>query len=232
MTDISHLLSSHSLKQVVQVSTRSSATLDLTITNLSNLYGIPQTLAPLGSSDNNIVAWTPCSENANHRSYAKPVKRFIRRYPRSGAFGRWVTAHDWFGELGPNPKVNDLTVSFTSHLLEAIDRIFPLKTVKCHPSDKPWITPAIKKLMKDRQKAFHNHNIPMWRSLRHKVQHKITERKKSFYKNRAQHLRKNDCRKWWKIINKMSGKSEKTKPFSLERDGEILNDLQLAKQRP
>ena len=26
----------------------------------------------------------------------------------------------------------------------------------------------------------------------------------------------------------MSGKSEKTKPFSLEREGEILNDLQLA----
>ena len=26
----------------------------------------------------------------------------------------------------------------------------------------------------------------------------------------------------------MSGKSEKTKPFSLGRDGEILNDLQLA----
>ena len=141
---------------------------------------------------------------------------------------RWVTAHDWFGELGPNPTVDDLTVSFTSHLVEAIDRIFPLKTVKCHPSDKPWITPAIKKLIKDRQKAFHNHNNPLWRSLRHKVQHVITERKKSFYKNKAQHLRKNDCRKWWKIINKMSGKSKKTRPFCLERDREILNDLQLS----
>ena len=136
--------------------------------------------------------------------------------------------HDRFGELGPNPTVDDLTVSFTSHLVEAIDRIFPLKTVKCHPSDKPWITPAIKKLIKDRQKAFHNHNIPLWRSLRHKVQHVITERKKSFYKIKAQHLRKNDCRKWWKIINKISGKSEKTKTFSLERDGKILNDLQLS----
>ena len=56
---------------------------------------------------------------------------------------RWVTAHDWFGELGPNPTVDDLTVSFASHLVETIDRIFPLKTMKCHPTDKAWITPAI-----------------------------------------------------------------------------------------
>ena len=37
--------------------------------------------------------------------------------------------------------------------------------------------PAIKKLIKDRQKVFHNNNIPLWRSLRYKVQHEITERK-------------------------------------------------------
>ena len=78
------------------------------------------------------------------------------------------------------------------------------------------------------ESRFHNHNISLCQSLRYKVQHEITEGEKVFYKNKAQHLRKNDCRKWWKIINKMSGKSEKTKPFSLERDGEILNDLPLS----
>ena len=33
---------------------------------------------------------------------------------------------------------------------------------------------------------------------------------------------------WWKIINKMSGKPGTTKPFTLERDGEILNNSRLA----
>ena len=158
----------------------------------------------------------------------KFVKRRIRRYPRSGveALGRWIATHVWFGELGTNQTVDDLTSSFSSHLTEAINRIFPPITVKWHQTDKLWITPSIKKLIKDRQKAFHNHNIPLWKSLRYKVQEEIKQRKKSFYKKKVQHLKSSDSRKWWKIINKMSGKPETTKPFTLERDGEILNNLQ------
>ena len=226
--DIANILSSHNLKQVVKVHTRGTAILDLIITNQPNLYEPPQVLAPLGSSDHNIVTWSPNLKNTNSQERTKSVKRCIRRYPRSGieALGRWIATHDWFGELGTNHTVDDLTSSFSSHLTEAINRIFPPITVKCHQTDKPWITPGIKKLIKDRQKAFHNHNIPVWKSLRYKVQEEIKQRKKSFYKNNVQHLKNSDSRKWWKIINKMSGKPGTTKPFTLERDGEILNNLQ------
>ena len=37
-----------------------------------------------------------------------------------------------------------------------------------------------------------------------------------------------DSRTWWRTINKMSGKSNKSKSFSLECNGEKLNDEQLA----
>ena len=124
--------------------------------------------------------------------------------------------------------VDDLATSFTSQFVQAIDRIFPPKLVKFHHSDKPWVTPAIKTLIRDRQKAFHSRNNPLWLSLRRKVQYEIRERKKSFYKNKVQHLRNTDSRRWWKMVNKMSGKPEKTKYFSLERIGETLNDEQLA----
>ena len=90
------------------------------------------------------------------------------------------------------------------------------------------VTPAIKTLIRDRQKAFHSGNNPLWLSLRRKVQKEIAKRKKSFYKNKVQHLRNTDSRRWWKTINKMSGKPNKPKSFSLECNGEILNDQQLA----
>ena len=41
------------------------------------------------------------------------------------------------------------------------------KDEKCNRGDKPWITPAIKLLIKDRQQAFHSQNLPLWRTLRH-----------------------------------------------------------------
>ena len=96
---------------------------------------------------------------------------------------------------GPTPTADDFTAAFTSQLTGAVDRKFPLKTLKCNHSGKPWIAPAIKLLIKDRQKAFHSPNLPLWRSLRHKVQ----QRKKAYYKNKVQHLRKDDCRRWWEL---------------------------------
>ena len=93
-------------------------------------------------------------------------------------------------------NVDDLPTSFSSSVVQAIDRIFPAKLVKRHHTDKPWITPTIKSLIRDRQKAFHSGNIPLWQSLRRKIHHEIERRKKSFYKNNVQQLKTTDCRKW------------------------------------
>ena len=103
-----------------------------------------------------------------------------------------MATHAWFGELYSNASVDDLATSFTSHIVQAVDRMFPPKTVRVRPSDKPWITPDIKKLICDRQKAFHNHNVFLWQSLRRNVKSAISERKQSFYKNKVQHLKKED----------------------------------------
>ena len=129
---------------------------------------------------------------------------------------------------GPTPTADDFTAAFTSQLTGAVDRTFPLKTLKCNHSCKPWITPAIKLLIKDRQKAFHSRNLPLRRSLRHKVQQEIAERKKAYYKNKVQHLRKDDCRRWWGTVNRLTGRSEKASSYSLECDGKVLNEMELA----
>jgi hypothetical protein len=153
----------------------------------------------------------------------------MRCYPHSSinAFGRWasIPCHEWFQALNSNctPAHDELASSFTLDLVEAMNRIFPLKTVKIHPSDKPWVTSTMKNLIKTRQKAFHDGNLRLWRNLRNKVQHAISMRKKSFYNTKARQLKKNDNRKWWTIINKLSGKAVKNKSFSLTRDGETLD---------
>jgi UV DNA damage repair endonuclease len=100
--EIRSLTTSQNLKQVVDQPTRESAILDLILTNLHNLYDRPNVLAPLGSSDHNIVLWLPSVDNIpSHNIQAKPVKSLVRRYPRSGidAFGRWATTHNWFCDL-------------------------------------------------------------------------------------------------------------------------------------
>jgi len=219
----------HSLKQVVKVPTRNSAILDLIITNMQNLYENPSALAPLGSSDHNIVHWRPRTV-IKEPSHDKPMKRQVRRYPQSGmdALGRWLSTHNWFGDLDSNASVDDLTTSFTIQLTDAIDRIFPVKSIKIHKTDKPWMTPQIKLLINDRQKAFHSGNNVAWRSLKYKVQQVITNTKRSYYKNKVKHLKQEDCRKWWGAINQMSGRTASASEFVLEKDGKTIRGKELA----
>ena len=92
--DLHNPASNHSLKQVVHLPTRGSAILDLIATNLHNLYEKPYILAPLSTSDHNIVHWLLLTKDAINTlsPKPKPIKHLVRRYPRSGieVFGRWA----------------------------------------------------------------------------------------------------------------------------------------------
>ena len=224
----SNLTRSLSLKQVVSAPTRGSSILDLIVTDLQDFYDKPYILAPLGSADHNIVRWVPNKVDAITKP--KPIKRLIRRYPLSAlnSFGRWASTHQWFSNLGPSPSVDDLANSFSSQVSTAFDSLIPLKSVRfCH-SDKPWMSVSIKKLINDRQRAFHGGDVLQWRTLKYKVQTEITVRKKEYYKTKVQHLKKDDCRKWWQVVNKLSGRSQKCTKLTFEKEGELLSDLELA----
>ena len=54
-----------------------------------------------------------------------------------------------------------------------IDLYLPTKTVKIHQTDKPWITPLMKKLISQRQAAFATGNTLKWRELRNRVKREI-----------------------------------------------------------
>ena len=100
-----------------------------------------------------------------------------------------------------------------------MDRIFPLKTFNCNHSDKPWITSAIKLLIKDRKKSLSQSKLaPV----------AVTKAQSTTRNCRVQHLRKDDCRRWWGAVNRLTIRSEKASSYSLECDGKVLNDMELA----
>ena len=94
-----------------------------------------------------------------------------------------------------------LANSFTEKINFAIDRIFPIQTVKIHHTDKQWMTPNFKKtLVNLRQQAFHSGNKDLWRH-RIKVRNEIRRNKRAYYENKVK-----NPKKWWTHINQMSGK--------------------------
>ena len=206
--DICDLLIHQNLKQTVRTPTRGEHVLDLIVTNLHELYNEPSIIAPLSTSDHNVVKWTP-SASEGVRSHGKNTsKKHVRRFPQSArdAFGRWCNNHTWFADVKNPESCSELASSFSKHLSSAIDRIFPIKMVKIHFTDKPWMTPSLKQLINKRQRAFHSGDRDLWRHYRSKVKKEILLKKRSFYSNKVQHLKSCNSKKWWDSFKLISGK--------------------------
>ena len=57
-----------------------------------------------------------------------------------------IVKQDWRNNVFVHPcSVNELASSFTQNISQAMEIFFPNSVVKCHYSDKPWITSSISK---------------------------------------------------------------------------------------
>ena len=220
--EICDLLIHQNLKQIVRTPTRGEHVLDLIVTNLPELYNEPSIIAPLGTSDHNVVKWTS-SASGSARSHGKSIsKKHVRRFPQSArdAFGRWCNNHTWFADVENPRSCSELASFFSQDISSAIDRIFPTKIVKIHCSDKPWMIPSLKQLINERQRAFHSGDRDLWRHYRSKVKKEISLKKRSFYRNKVQHFKSCNPKKWWDSVKLLSGrKNTSNNAIRIEKDG-------------
>ena len=183
--DIMPLLRGNDLKQIVDFHTRGRATLDLIITNMKAQYKAPTPYSPIGKSDHSCVLWNPKSRKPQNVIRTKVTRPFPDDKVR--AFGRWIQGLSWdevYCCSGTQNKID----KFYSVLNKGIGLYFPIKHVKMHVSDKPWMTHKIKNLIKKRQKAFASHSHSKWRRLKSNVKTEIDKAKLCFYANRSRKL--------------------------------------------
>ncbi|KAL4004258.1 R-spondin 3 [Sarotherodon galilaeus] len=63
--------------------------------------------------------------------------------------------HDWETLCEPHLKgINELIECITEYITFYIDSIFPARTVRCYPNNKPLVTEDIKSLLNDKNGAF------------------------------------------------------------------------------
>ena len=231
--DVTNILTNHTLKQLVREPTRGNSVLDLVISNLASYYNKPVVSAHLGSSDHCSVHWVPNPNYGSSKLTAKKKVVKMRRFPESALneFGRWVSAHNWFAHSCAVDylPVDSLTTSFSDDLCNAINIYVPAKSVKIHPTDKPWMSAEIKSLILERQRACHSGSNERWRLLRNKVRMAICKRKKEFFARKVKSLKTSDPRSWWSLVSKLAGKSSTHSELSYpDEHGNIISGKTLA----
>ncbi len=78
-----------------------------------------------------------------------------------------------------------------------------------------------------RQHAYSSGNIDLWRHYKSKVKSAIQLQKKNFYSEKVRHLKKSDCRTWWKLVNQLSGRSNTKSSIHFDKNGTILTNDEL-----
>ena len=141
------LCNSFSFKQIVKNATRGSNILDKIFTNISKFYDVPEVVPPLGFSDHNSVLLNPLNHRRISRSFrmvrdARPSNRRLITEALSSV--NWSPMY----HLG---SCDEQFQYFSSLVDGIVDKYLPLKCIKSDSSDKPWITPEIKRLISKRQ---------------------------------------------------------------------------------
>ena len=174
--NVDDICNSCKLDQVVQVPTRKDATLDLILTNMNNeFYKPPYTLPSICKSDHLCVIYEPSGVQK-----VKTIKKkiTIRQFKKSAIilFGAWLTSFDW-NYLVMIQDVDQKVTYFFTIMWAMIDKFFPLVELVITNNDKEWMTPEIKHLMNERQKAHLNKKFDLSKYLSNKVAKEIKKAK-------------------------------------------------------
>ncbi|CAB3981745.1 Hypothetical predicted protein, partial [Paramuricea clavata] len=103
-----------------------------------------------------------------------------------------------------------------------MDETIPERTVRMHPSDKPWMTSFIKTKIKARQRAFSRTDHVRYEQLCVTISRLISEAKTSYYRSKAKDLRTTNSAKWFKSIFSLLGIKNGNNPLGKTSDDNIL----------
>ena len=154
------------LRQIVTKFTHRRKILDVIMTDMSPLYGIPDIVPAVPPdnphvgvpSDHSTVVATPLTHESVGRS-RDYVTRTYRPLPQSGIseFGQWICAEDW-GDITDMGNPTQQVQEFENIVNKKFESIFPQKSVKINPNvDKSFYTADLKKLDRQVKREYRKH---------------------------------------------------------------------------
>ena len=203
------------MNQIVKFPTRGHNTLDVICVPL-NMHFVSfsvQKLPPLGRSDHCAILL-----RTETRQIIKKTITLRDYSPKHSAhFAESISLINWKKIFCGLRDVNDMAEIFQLNLKYVFDDSFPTKTVTVSSRDPPWVTPHVKFLMKQKDRAYHKGKIFHYMSFRERLIQAIKSSKQKYYQDVTN---KNPKRRWAHINNIV-----KPKQSSLTLTQEKINEI-------
>ncbi|XP_068162187.1 uncharacterized protein [Antennarius striatus] len=224
--DFNHVTLDSSLPTMVQCvdcPTRKNRTIDLFYTNAKEAYTATP-LPPLGKSDHNLVYLQP--------TYIPLVKRLpattrqVRRWsPEEEEMLRnCFQTTDWDVIVGSHGEdIEGAAQCFTDYMNFCVDTVAPVRTIRCYPNNKPWVTKEVKAVLNRKKRAFRSKNEEEMRKAQKEVRLCLREAKEAYRRKLEKQLGRNQVREVWNGMRTITrhGKGRSTVEGNIERANEL-----------
>ena len=183
--------------QYVKCATRDNKTLDLFYANTKEAYN-SSPLPPLGKADHNLVHLLPVYKPLVNRQPA--VSRMVKRWTDEAEEALrdcfettvWDIFSDSHGE-----DIDNLTDSITDYINFCVENTVPTRTVRYFSNNKPWVTPDIKALLKEKKRAFRSGDREELKTVQKELRRKIREEKDRYRKKMEEQLQERNTKGVW-----------------------------------
>ena len=121
--------------------------------------------------------------------------------------------------------IDSLTHCITDYINFCVENTVPTRTVQCFSNNKPWITPDIKALLKEKKRAFKSGNKEELKNVQRELRRKIQEGKNSYSRKMKDQLQRKNVSGVWRGLKTISGyKEPNSQPVGNRK---WVNDLNL-----
>ncbi|TWW55977.1 hypothetical protein D4764_09G0010270 [Takifugu flavidus] len=223
--DFNHASPSSSLPkftQYVTCHTRDNKTLDLFYANTKEAYhSLP--LPPLGRADHNLIHLQPVYKPLVQRQPA--VTRTVKKWSEEAEEALKDRFNTTLWDVFSDAHGEDIDNLTTDYINFCVENTVPTRTVRSFSNSKPWITPDIKALLKEKTRAFVSGDKEELKTVQRELRRKIRQEKDNYRRKMENQLQQNNICGVWKGLKTISGfKEQKSQPVG---DRRWANDLNL-----
>ena len=199
--------------QYVSCSTRNNTCLDEFFCNATNAYRSIQE-PPLKNSDHNMIYMQPvyCRDLRKAKPTEKEIAKLTDESLETLNTSFEITEWNMFVDCSNN--IDELVNTVTEYIKFNIDMIVPKKTIQQYPNNKPWITPALRKLIVEKHRAF-SRKADNYKHLQEEVDKAIKDAKIEYKNHIEQKFKTNRMKDAWSGLKILTGQKDEKKANSL-----------------
>ncbi|TWW75377.1 putative RNA-directed DNA polymerase from transposon BS [Takifugu flavidus] len=190
-------------KQFIKCPTRAENTLDHCYTTVKDAYrAVPR--AALGLSDHVMVHLIPTYRQK--LKLTKPSVRTTKRWTSEAVeeLRTCLDTTDWDMFKGATHDLDEYTDTVTSYIHFCEERILPTRTRVSYSNDKPWFTPRLRQIRKEKEAALKSGDRDCYREAKYRFSKELRRAKSVYSEKLQQQFTANDSASVWRGLRQIT----------------------------